>query len=629
MVSPSDMPTTFASKDAAVGDQRRALQEFRGATQVLLARTPEIDEEGTTRAAADQRLTLVLASYMRLLAEIQDTALVREAGLDAAAEAFRVADVARGRSVQRALDASSARAAAQTPALADLIRHEQDVRKQVGALQGALVNLLSLPSDEQDPKGIKDLQRQIALLGQARQRVTEQIERDFPAYAQLLSPPPVTVARARAALRPGEALIATYVVKDRTFVWAMPSSGSVAFAGVPLGEVELTHAVAHLRAALDPGATTLGEIPAFDVSSAHRLYRALLEPVRAGWQTADSLLVVAHSALAQLPFAVLPTGPAPRGPEQAPLFSNYRPVPWLIRTHAVTVLPSVSSLVTLRALPLGDPARRPFVGFGDPYFSREQAADAAREASPPDDADQPTLRGVPVAFRASPNVQRLDSSQLAQLPRLPDTAEEIRGIALALNADLTRDVFVGAAANERTVRTLNLSGYRVIAFATHGLVPGDLDGLRQPALALTAPQVAGVEGDGLLTVEKILGLRLNADWVVLSACNTASGNGAGSEAIAGLGRAFFYAGARALLVSNWPVETTSARALTTELFRRQAAEPRRTRAQALQATLTWMIDGPGFVHPRTRRLVFSYAHPIFWAPFSLVGDGGGGPPGSP
>ena len=191
-----------------------------------------------------------------------------------------------------------------------------------------------------------------------------------------------------------------------------------------------------------------------------------------------------------------------------------------------------------------------------------------------------------------------------------------------MKADLTRDVFLAVQANESVVRALSLSRYRVIMFATHGLVPGDLDGLTQPALALTAPEVAQIGGDGLLTMDEILGLRLNADWVVLSACNTASGNGAGSEAISGLGRAFFYAGARALLVSNWPVETTSAKWLTTELFRRQAEDPRQSRAEMLRQTQNALIDQPGHTHPITKELVHSYAHPLFWAPFVLVGDGG-------
>ncbi|PYM97350.1 MAG: hypothetical protein DME08_10810 [Candidatus Rokuibacteriota bacterium] len=414
-------------------------------------------------------------------------------------------------------------------------------------------------------------------------------------------------------------MIATFVSVDRTFVWAVPTSGSIAFAAASLGRRDLSTAVTTLRKALEPNARTAGDIPAFDLALGHRLYAALLEPVASGWQGAETLLVVGHGPLGHLPFALLPTKAVPLGRAEGLLFANYRKVPWLARTHAVAVLPSVTSLATLRALPAGDPARRPFIGFGDPWFSQEQAERAARREST---AVALATRGVPIALRSSPRMDGADSTQLSMLPRLPETADEIKSIALAMRADLTRDVFVGPAANEKSVKTADLSGYRVLAFATHGLVPGELDGLTQPALALSAPDVASVDGDALLTMEEILGLRLNADWVVLSACKTASGSGTGSEAISGLGRAFFYAGARALLVSNWPVETTSARALTTELFRRQMADAALSRAQALRQTITWLMDGEGYTDPHTNKLAFSYAHPIFWAPFTLVGDGG-------
>jgi CHAT domain-containing protein len=264
------------------------------------------------------------------------------------------------------------------------------------------------------------------------------------------------------------------------------------------------------------------------------------------------------------------------------------------------------------------------VGFGDPYFSREQATLAGTEDRKPRDRVALVTRAVPLTFRNSPRA--FDSAQLGKLPRLSDTAAEIRDLAQTLNADLERDVFLGSRANEKSVKSLDLASYRVVAFATHGLVPGDLAGLTQPALALSAPEVAGVEGDGLLTLDEILALRLNADWIVLSACNTASGQGAGSEAVSGLGRAFFYAGARALLVSNWPVETTSARALTTDLFRRQQGTPGLSRAEALRQTMIGLIDRGEYVDPETGKPVFSYAHPIFWAPFTLVGDGGAGAP---
>jgi CHAT domain-containing protein len=166
----------------------------------------------------------------------------------------------------------------------------------------------------------------------------------------------------------------------------------------------------------------------------------------------------------------------------------------------------------------------------------------------------------------------------------------------------------------------DLSNRRVVMFATHGLVPGELDGLMQPALALSAPDVTGeTKGDGLLTMDQILTLNLNADWVVLSACNTASGEGAGSEAVSGLGRAFFFAGARALLVSNWPVDSEASRLLMTDLFQRQQTQPDQQKAVYLRDAMMQMMQNTAARDPQGRSK-YSYAHPLFWAPFVVVGD---------
>ncbi len=609
----------LAAARAAAGQHAAALAGFAEAVPVLLDRMDDVDDEATTAPAHEQRLRLILGAYVSLLSRIRGSALERAAGIDAGAEAFRVAEAARGTSVQRSLDAAAARAAANTPGLADLVRREQDARKQLGALHGLVASALS-SLDGHDTRSVDALRGQIAALTRARKAIVDRIEREFPAYTQLINPRPLTLDGLRGRLRPDEAVIATYVDDEETFVWAVPSAGAVAFTAAPLGRAALHDAAVTLRRALDPAARTLGEIPAFDVMLAHRLYATLLEPVADGWRKAASLLIVAHGPLAQLPFGLLPTRAAPPQPAPALLFADYRGVPWLVRSHAITVLPSATALATLRALPPGDPGRRPFIGFGDPLFSRAHAAEATADATAVAAVDVGDRR---LALRASPMTQQLNSSRLAMLPRLPDTAEEIRSIAVTLEADVARDVIVGALASEKTVKSLDLSAYRVVAFATHGLVPGDIDGLTQPALALSAPEVADVDGDGLLTMDEILGLRLNADWIVLSACNTASGHGAGSDALSGLGRAFFYAGARTLLVSNWPVETTSARELTTDLFRRQQRDPELTRARALQEAMKALIDGAGFVDRDTNAAVFSYAHPIFWAPFTLVGDGGG------
>ena len=610
----------LAAAQAAAGDHAGALASFTRAVPVLIDRTEHVDDEATTAPAREERLRLIFGAYVTLLARIRGTELERAAGIDAVAEAFRVAEAARGTAVQRSLDAAAARAVANTPGLADLVRREQDARRQLSALYGLVASALSSP-DGDDAPNVGTLRQQIAMLTRARKAIAGQLERDFPAYTQLINPRPLTVDGLRSRLRPDDAVIATYVDDDETFVWAIRATGAVAFTAARLGRAAVRDAVGTLRRALDPSARTLGDIPAFDVLLAHWLYTALLEPVSDGWREAGNLLIVPHGPLAQLPFGLLPTRATAMASASAPLFAEYRHVPWLVRSHAITVLPSATALATLRALPPGDSGRRPFIGFGDPFFSRAQAAEAAAEAHAVELAAD--VRERPVALRASPRTQNLGSSRLAMLPRLPDTAEEIRSIALTLGADLAREVVVGALANEKTVKDLDLASYRVVAFATHGLVPGDLDGLTQPALALSAPDVADIDGDGLLTMDEILGLRLNADWIILSACNTASGHGAGTDALSGLGRAFMYAGARTLLVSNWPVETTSARELTTDVFRRQKTDPDLSRAQALQEAMKALIDGPGFVDGQTNTAVFSYAHPIFWAPFALVGDGGG------
>jgi len=233
-----------------------------------------------------------------------------------------------------------------------------------------------------------------------------------------------------------------------------------------------------------------------------------------------------------------------------------------------------------------------------------------------------TTRAIRVTKEASLDESQLKFANSEMLQPLPDTRQEVLAIATALKADVEKDVYLGKAASETTLKQLDLSNRRVLVFATHGLVPGDLDGLRQPAHAFSSPTVTGdSKNDGLLTMGEIMGLRLNADWVVLSACNTAAGQGAGSEAISGLGQAFFYAGTRAILVSNWPVESASARILTTELFRLQEADRSLSRAAVLQKSMLKLIDERVCRDPKTGKTIYSYAHPVFWAPFSLVGEG--------
>jgi CHAT domain-containing protein len=616
---------------AANGERDRALTEFGRAIPVLLSFTSGDGDDENGGVIRARRLRVILEGYIDLL-----TAGEQRSSTDAIADSFRVADAARASSVQRALSESVARASITDPALAGLVRDEQDVRVRLGTLTGLLGRLLGAPVEEQLPKVIAGIRTEIDNLRAQRTKLKLTIEKRFPDYANLVDPKPVTLQQARAALKAGEALISLYVGQNKTYVWAIPQQGAPAFAVVPLGDKALGVSVTELRKALDIGDTAIARFPRFDTAVAHRLFNDLLKPVEAGWKDANSLIIVPHRALGQLPFSLLVTAPAEIAADAAARFDGYRAVPWLLRKAAVTQLPSVNALSTLRGMPAVTANRREFIGFGDPYFSKTQQAEAASQERIQVAALSPNLRNLRIDTIAQPmandsndssdstlrNAPKVaNSSTLAQLARLPETADEIRDIAQALKADPKADVFLGLQANEKNVKSMNLANRKVIAFATHGLIPGDLNGLEQPALALTAPDVAGIDGDGLLTMEEILALKLNADWVVLSACNTGTGDGAGSEAISGLGRAFFYAGARSLLVSNWPVETLSARLLTADIFKRSAENPALIRAEALRQTMLWLMDNAG-QRDVSGRMEFTYAHPMFWAPFVLIGDGG-------
>lgn len=591
---------------AESGQRQRALDEFRKAVRVLLARNQGGSDEDSSLSARTWRLKLILDGYIKLLHSIRNEPGLQRAGFDPTEEAFRVADAARGQTTQRALSASAARAGVNEPALADMIRREQDARQQTGVLYATLLRLVSAPADQQLPQVIAQMRTRISELEREQRNLSADLLRRFPAYANLISPRPATVVEARAALRDGEVLLSLLTTDEQTYVWAVPKTGPVMFHAAPLGEKAAAAAIEVLRRALDVGRVTLDAVPEFDVAAAHKLYATLLQPVAAAWHGAQTLMVVANGALAQLPFSVLPTEMMPLEGESGGRFSRYQRVPWLLKQIAVTQLPAVNTLVTLRGLSAGSVGRASFAGFGDPQFGPQLAVAPQ--------SDQLVLRMRSVALPQAATENWIPYSRLAPLP---DTRDEILAIAAVLAADTQKDVFLGAAASKQGVRNAGLSNRRIIAFATHGLIPGDFPNLDQPALALAAP--GGSAEEGLLTLSDILALKLDADWVVLSACNTASGDGAGAEAVSGLGRGFFYAGSRALLVTHWPVETGAARMLVTTLFERYAADPKLSRAEALrQASLATLSgtgrDGGG--------RAFSYAHPLFWAPYALIGDGG-------
>ncbi len=597
---------------------KEAAGEFRAAIPVLLAAAREgaANDNASVIAARSQRLRRVVESYITLLDRDRSGDSKK-----AAIETFALADAIRGHSVQQALAAASTRMVIKDPALAGLVREEQDLVKRVNAQLGALNNMLALPSSQRDENAVKALQASISNLRSERDKERAEIAKQFPHYAELIDPKPPSVKEIKAILKPDEALLSFYFGRKTSFVWAVPKNGPVAFAVIHATAGEMETKIHDLRKALEPEASSILDVPPFDLNLAYTLYGMLLKPVEAGWKPAKKLIVVTNGALGELPLSLLPTAPAKVTDGDGPLFIGYRDVPWLARTHAVSTVPSAAALRTLRQVPPGSDKRKLLIGFGDPVFSKEQMETEVHRGAAPTQVATTTMRGMPLKRRSTPKFDGVDSAELAQLPALPDTADELVAIARALRVDVSKALLLGVKANEETVKAADLSRYKILVFATHGLVPGELNGLTQPALALSAPDIAGVKGDGLLTMGEIMSLKLDADWVVLSACNTGAAAGAGAEAASGLGSAFFYAGARALLVTNWSVDSQSARELTSELFHLQAANPKLSRSEALRESMVSLLDHKGFIGT-DGKMAFAYAHPLFWAPYTIIGDGG-------
>jgi CHAT domain-containing protein len=386
----------------------------------------------------------------------------------------------------------------------------------------------------------------------------------------------------------------------------------------PIGAKDLSAAVTSLRKTLDP--TWFVNAPPFDASTAYSLYRQLLAPAEPALKNVNQLYVVTDGALDSLPLGVLLTGKPSADTLAEP--EALRAAPWFALRYAISVLPSISSLKALRQFAANSHAPEPFVGIGDPLLKDHPPAGQENQGQE-NPRGQEISRGQAnrgSAARASgidiKQVFRggsVDVAKLRDLPSLPETAGELAAEAKLFKAGDSA-LLLREAATVTAVKKADLASRRVIAFATHGLLAGDV-GIAEPGLVMTPPAAGKVttKDDGLLKASEIAQLKLNADMVILSACNTAASDGTpGAEGFSGLSKAFIYAGARSLLVSHWEVASISTVALMTAMARHLETEGV-GRAEALRrAEVDLMND--------ENQPVFAY--PLYWAPFVVVGEGG-------
>jgi CHAT domain-containing protein/tetratricopeptide (TPR) repeat protein len=608
------------AKAAANLERAVAMVERLAAVDAATAftnRTGEIEDVAVARASVFDHL---VKTYHRLAGG-------EGAGGDALAEkAFVTAQRVIESQAAAALNQLAARQATGDGALAALVRERQDL---VVAWREADRKLTAARADGNPDAGrLETLGANLAVINARIAAIDGSLVSDFPDFASLQRPAMLSFADVQAHLGEDEVLLFyadTGPLGDsgfETYLWAVAKTGAPRWVKLALPTDRLSATVRSLRETMGVGPVTRGVASLKSQSgtdrtgeileAAHTLYEATLAPV-ADMIDGKDLIVVPSKKLANLPFHLMVSAPTVVGASD-----RYREAAWLVRDHAITVLPAVASLAATTEPAAADTKseREPYLGFANPLLTgrngdnqrafEHQGCMVTADPTPIAAADPTELPPLDSLFRnGAANV-----AAVRALEPLPETADEACAIAAALGAG-SDSLRLGTHATEAEVKALSdsarLAQADIIHFATHGLVSGELNGLAEPAIVLTPPETAGPLDDGLLTASEVATLKLDAVWVILSACNTASGDG-GGEALSGLARAFFYAGAKSLMVSHWPVNSVAAVALATGAVSSLADGSARSRAEALQLAMLAEIDKGGF-----------HADPTNWAPFVVVG----------
>jgi CHAT domain-containing protein/tetratricopeptide (TPR) repeat protein len=500
----------------------------------------------------------------------------------ATAELFRALQSGVGPSTARTMTNLSAQLAQGDGLTASLARGLNDTRRLA---DGARVELARLQGRKDvTPQQIEAVNARLAGYEAQADQIEGQLVARNPGYGQLLEPL-IELPALQASLRPGEIYLKSLLLPEAGYAMAVTRDTVKAYRIEARRDAILADA-ARLRTFDKLGADGVTrQLTPFDLARSLAMFETLMGPAKGEVLAASHIIYDPDGALLNLPPTLLVVDQASvervakaARPGRIP---NYAGVNWLGRNRGVSTSVSGASFVQVRKAPVSTAANA-FVGFADPALS-------------PDVAVQ----------RSGPCARTV--AQIQSFGALPETREEVATVANALKAPAD-SLVMGADFTDRAVKARGesgaLKGYRVVYFATHSVFRQGDECLPQPGL------VTSYGGDGsdlLLDTQEIIALNLNADLVVLAACDTggAGGEGAGGEALGGLTRAFVAAGARTLIVTHWPIDSKATAQLMSNLFGSDQA----AQARALSSAMGTLMDQP-------RR-----SHPYFWSGFAVVGDG--------
>ena len=464
--------------------------------------------------------------------------------LEVAESVFISAQRLQSSAAGQALAQSALRIAAGRPDLSILVRNRQDKTDEINELSNKIVQLAGQTGAENEAR-MAALEQDLTAARQAVAEIEAKLNSDFPEFQELTKPRPATVAQLQSLLKPDEALLMNYTDGTHSYVWAV-SKTAFDWHRSSLHPDKLEGMVKDLRLDLSgDGALRAGIAlkpskikrrgKSFARATAFEIYSELFKPLEPVFGQATHLMTVFQGPLSSLPPAVLVTT-YPRGDDQNP--KDLRDTDWLIKKYALTTLPSVGSIRALRkiAATRGVRTANSFIGFGDPVLGYRQGQGAGA-----DNDSAVTTRGVYEGL-----------TEVANLAPLPNTEIELREIAQIIGEEVS-SVFLGDHATEANVKSTDLSDATVIAFATHGLLANGLPGLSEPALVFTPPDAPSLTDDALLTASEAATLKLSADIIILSACDTAGSDGTpGAEGLSGLARPSSMPALRAFLSPTGP-----------------------------------------------------------------------------
>ncbi|HKB66262.1 MAG TPA: CHAT domain-containing tetratricopeptide repeat protein [Pyrinomonadaceae bacterium] len=538
--------------------------------------------------------------------------------LDYAAAAFTITEQSRARSLLDLLSETNAFVTEGLPP--ELLKRKQDNLDRQQEIAEALTGISLAADSEKKPS---DLESALEKLQTEFEEIENQIRTASPRYASLTAGKPLSLAEVQSGVLDDQTVLLEYSLgRDTSYLWAVTKS-AVSLYKLPARQV-LDKLATDLRAQLIPSklqrrivgidvmadsqrglgvsATPFAEDAAAFVTASSALYKAALEP--AGTALGEKrLLIVADGALNYVPFEALV-----KSPESA----DYSSLPYLIKSNEVIYAPSASVVGVIKQQNNNRTGRAMLI-LADPVFNSNDARAKGAAAS----ANEGDTRGLGIQSAladvtgqdaaATAGSTKMQGLPLARLAGTRTEAEQI--VKLAKTSGAQADMWLDLDANEGNIETRDVTKYRVVHIATHGLLNAE----RPQFTGLVLSLVGNKTGDGFLRTDEVFNLRLGSPLVMLSACETGLGKEKRGEGVMGLTRAFMYAGAPTVGVSLWSVADKSTAELMTDFYKRllgsSAAEPSSVSpSAAMRDAQLAMIAGK------------KYSAPFYWAPFVLVGD---------